>query len=109
MTSTSNDPQTAAAALPPVAPSCPNSPIFQKLNALARNLWWTWRVEIRTIFRDLDAELFRGVQRNPLSFLKRCDYAEIEERAHDLEIHARIDRALRHLREYLNPQTTWGL
>ena len=27
---------------------------------------------------------------------------EIEERAHDLEIHARVDRAPRHLREYLN-------
>ena len=66
------------------------------------------RPEVRTIFRDLDGDLYRAVQRNPISFLKRCDQAEIEERAHDLEIHARIDRALRHLHEYLAPVTTWG-
>ncbi|MCI0633113.1 MAG: alpha-glucan family phosphorylase, partial [Actinobacteria bacterium] len=85
------------------------SKLQEKLRALAQNLSWTWRPEVRAIFRDLDSELYRQVQRNPISFLQRVDPAHIEERAHDLEIHARVDRALRQLNEYLNPVTSWGL
>lgn len=80
-----------------------------KLRELASNLWWTWRPDVRGIFRDLDNDLYQAVQRNPISFLKRCNQAKIEERAHGLEVHARIDRALRQLHEYLAPVQSWGL
>src|SRR5262249_25421635 len=87
----------------------PRMTLADKLKRLAQNLWWTWRQDVRAIFRDLDAELFRSVHRNPIAFLKRVNAADLEERAHDLEIHARVDRALRQLEEYLTPLTTWAL
>jgi len=83
--------------------------LTEKLKEIAQNLWWTWRPDVRAIFRDLDAELFQKVTRNPISFLKRKDPALLEARAQELDLHARVDRALRQLREYLSPVTTWGL
>ena len=32
--------------------------LIPKLHKLTQNLWWTWKPEVRTIFRDLDLELY---------------------------------------------------
>jgi hypothetical protein len=37
----------------------------QKLQAITRNLWWTWRPEIRSIFRDIDIDLYHRLHQNP--------------------------------------------
>lgn len=83
--------------------------LIDKLTAIARNLHWSWAPDVRAIFRHIDAQLWRAVHHNPLAFLKRIPAAQIEERVGDLELHARIDRALRQLEEYLSPRETWGL
>ncbi len=83
--------------------------LTEKLYESARNLHWTWAPEVRAIFRQIDAPLWRAVHHNPIAFLKRVKPAEIEERVGDLELHARIDRALRHLEEYLSRANTWAL
>ena len=83
--------------------------LISKLQKLTQNLWWTWKPEVRTIFRDLDLELYHRAHQNPMSVLKQIDPAELEQRAADVDIPARVDRALRQLREYLTPTTTWGL
>ncbi|HEX9082615.1 MAG TPA: DUF3417 domain-containing protein, partial [Holophagaceae bacterium] len=81
----------------------------QKLERLTQNLWWTWRPEVRSIFRDLDLDLYQQAHRNPLSVLRQIDTRRMEARAMEVDIPARIDRALRQLEEYLHPVTTWGL
>jgi starch phosphorylase len=83
--------------------------LTEKLHEIARNLFWTWTPEVRAIFREIDAPLWRAVHHNPIAFLKRVPPAEIEERVGDLELHARIDRALRQLEEYLAHPGAWGL
>jgi starch phosphorylase len=80
-----------------------------KLKKLTRNLWWTWRPEVRAIFRDLDIEVYRKVHRNPVRVIKEITPAYLEKRAEDLDVLTRTDRALRQLHEYLNPLTTWGM
>ena len=81
----------------------------QKLERLTQNLWWTWRPEVRSIFRDLDLELYQRAHRNPVSVLRQIDTRQMENRAMEVDVPARIDRALRQLYEYLHPVTTWGL
>ena len=81
----------------------------QKLQKLTQNLWWTWRPEVRAIFRDIDLEHYHHAHRNPLRLLREVDASFLEQRAAEVDIQTRTDRALRQLNEYLNPVTTWGL
>jgi len=81
----------------------------QKLLAITRNLWWTWRPEIRSIFRDIDIDLYHRVYQNPLAFAREIDPAHLEHRAQEMDVPARIDRALRQLKEYLGDARTWGM
>ena len=83
--------------------------LIPKLQKLTQNLWWTWKPEVRTIFRDLDLELYHKAHQNPMSVLKLIQPDQLEQRAADVDIPARVDRALRQLNEYLTPVTTWGL
>ena len=83
--------------------------LLPKLHKLTQNLWWTWKPEVRTIFRDLDLDLYHKAHRNPMSFLKLIAPEKLERRASDVDVPARVDRALRQLHEYLTPATTWGL
>jgi len=84
-------------------------PLQQKLQKLTRNLWWTWRPEVRSIFRDLDLELYHRAHRNPVRVIKTVTIPMLEKRATEVDVQTRTDRALRQLNEYLNPITTWGL
>ncbi len=83
--------------------------LVSKMHNLTQNLWWTWKPEVRTIFRDLDLDLYHKVHQNPMSVLKQISTEQLEQRAADVDVPARVDRALRQLREYLTPVTTWGL
>jgi starch phosphorylase len=80
-----------------------------KLQKLTRNLWWTWRPEVRAIFRDLDPEIYRKAHRNPVRVLKHLSPDYLNRRAEELDSFTRTDRALRQLKDYLNPLTTWGM
>jgi len=84
-------------------------PIQKKLTELTKNLWWTWNPEVRAIFRDIDPNLYNRSHRNPLRVVKSVDPAFLEARAAEADIVTRTDRALRQLKDYLNPATTWGL
>ncbi|HWQ10195.1 MAG TPA: alpha-glucan family phosphorylase, partial [Holophaga sp.] len=54
-------------------------------------------------------EQYHKAHRNPLRVLREVDPAFLEQRAAEVDIQTRTDRALRQLSEYLNPVTTWGL
>ncbi|MBP1772039.1 MAG: malP [Holophagaceae bacterium] len=83
--------------------------LILKMQKLTQNLWWTWKPEVRTIFRDLDLDLYHKAHQNPMSVLKQISMEQLEQRAADVDVPARVDRALRQLQEYLTPMTTWGL
>jgi glucan phosphorylase len=83
--------------------------LIPKLQKLTQNLWWTWRPEVRGIFRDLDSDLYDRVHRNPIAVLKEIDPEQLEEKMRETDLPSRIDRARRQLAEYLHPVTTWGL
>ena len=53
-------------------------PLQTKLHKLSQNLWWTWRPEVRAIFRDIDLEQYHRAHRNPLRVLREVDPAFLE-------------------------------
>jgi starch phosphorylase len=82
--------------------------VASRLRDLARNLWWTWQPEVIALFRDLDSDLWRQTNHNPIAFLSRMSQEELEQRALDLALEARVNYAFRRLHEYLHQEQTWG-
>ncbi|MDB5349919.1 MAG: alpha-glucan phosphorylase [Planctomycetota bacterium] len=82
--------------------------IVDRLRELARNLWWTWQPNVINLFRDLDPELWRSTDHNPVEFLKKIPTELIERRAVDLALHSRVDYAFRRLHDYLKNDDSWG-
>ena len=85
-----------------------SSDIFDKLHALARDLWWSWQPEVVSIFRDLDPIKFRKVDHNPVILLEDFSREELDRRATELMLNSRINWAYRRWQEYLASNQTWG-
>jgi starch phosphorylase len=85
------------------------STVYVELLELTQNnLWWTWHPDVRSIFRDIDFDLFLDSHENPLVFLRTIDPAKLEQQALDVDAPARIDRALRQLRRHMSRERAWG-
>ncbi|QDU87091.1 Maltodextrin phosphorylase [Pirellulimonas nuda] len=83
--------------------------LYQKLTALASNLWWSWRPEVTQLFRDLDPVRWRQLDHNPISLLREMTPDQVAERANELAMYTRINQAHRRLKEYLTDTTgTWA-
>jgi starch phosphorylase len=79
-----------------------------RLRELATNLYWTWNPDVYDIFQDLNPQLWRELQRNPILFLERLTDEFIEERSKVMALNSRITRSHYALRDYLESETTWG-
>ena len=44
--------------------------LYEKCQALAGNLWWSWHPEVVNLFRDLDPIRWRQLDHNPIALLK---------------------------------------
>jgi starch phosphorylase len=84
------------------------APTQERLWSLARNLWWSWDNDSRSLFRDLDPLRWRELNNNPLALLAEIPLAELERRAGELMLHSRINYAYRRQREYLQADHTWA-
>jgi starch phosphorylase len=83
--------------------------LYDKLTALARNLWWSWHPEVVNLFRDLDPVRWRQIDHNPIALLAEMTPDQVAERASEMVLYTRINQAHRRLKEYLtNSRTTWG-
>lgn len=81
---------------------------IDKLRELARNLWWCWQPNVVSLFRELDPQLWRSVDHNPIEFLKRLPAEVLDRRAAEMALDSRIDYAFRRLAEYLKNTDSWG-
>ena len=82
--------------------------VYDKCQALARNLWWSWHPEVADIFRELDPVRFRQLDHNPITLLAEFTPERLEARAAELVLHSRINQAYRRMKEYLAAENTWS-
>jgi starch phosphorylase len=82
--------------------------IRDRLNELARNLYWTWHSDVYHIFQDLDPDLWRKLSRNPVAFLESLSDEYLERRTEARALRSRITRSYYTLRDYLEADNTWG-
>ena len=78
---------------------------LERLPELAYNLFWTWQVEIRELFKRLDPELWEITEHNPVRLLRET--TNLEAAAEDSGFVETYDRSLRELDGYLGRRDTW--
>src|SRR5262249_18588834 len=83
------------------------SDLRARLYGLSQNLWWSWSYELQSVFRAIDAELWREVNHNPIAFLKRIDAETLARASADARIVAQTIRAEKHLQDYLASDSHW--
>ena len=74
---------------------------ISRLQDLARNLWWTWTPQARTLFRTLDRDLWESTGHNPVALLQGVSQDRLEQVAQDEAYGAKYDAVLRHFDAYL--------
>jgi starch phosphorylase len=84
------------------------APAYQRLNALASNLWWSWDDSCAALFREIDPVKWHECGHNPIALLRDIPIETLEERAQQLSLHSAINYAYRRMQEYLESRRTWG-
>ena len=56
---------------------------LKKLDELSKNLWWAWNSEAKTLFHDLNRELWQTTGENPVLLLQRLNSEQFEEISKD--------------------------
>ena len=74
---------------------------LKKLEELSKNLWWVWNSEGKSLFHDLDRELWRSTGENPVMLLQKMKAARFEEIINDKALMKRIDTVYAHFRKYM--------
>lgn len=74
---------------------------ISRLEELAYNLWWTWEPEARSLFRQLDPELWQRVQDSPVALLREVSQDALDAAAADPSFLAAYDSVLTRFDEYM--------
>ena len=75
---------------------------LKELEDLAKNLWWVWNSEGKTLFHDLDPELWRATGENPVMMLQKIDHERYEEIMNDEAMMQRIQSVLASFKNYMS-------
>lgn len=74
---------------------------LKKLEELSKNLWWVWNSEGKTLFHDLDRDLWRATGENPVLMLQKMSSERFDEIVKDKEMLARIDSVYSKFKDYM--------
>ena len=74
---------------------------LKPLEEMSKNLWWVWFSEGKTLFRDLDEQLWRKVGENPVMLLQQMSYKRYEEIMNDRPMMRRIHEVYDIFKDYM--------
>ncbi len=81
--------------------------VRDRLKALGLNLWWTWNPEVIELFQELDPEIWRDTNHNPIALLARLSDSVLTERIERALLESRINFHYHRLQQYLVDDETW--
>jgi len=88
-----------------VRPSLPEP--IGRLEELARNLWYSWNADARSLFYRLDRELWRRVGHNPILFLRQISQRKLAAAAKDRTYLEHYNRIMAAFDVYASDSHTW--
>ncbi|MDE7437697.1 MAG: alpha-glucan family phosphorylase [Muribaculaceae bacterium] len=74
---------------------------LKPLEEMSKNLWWVWNSAGKSLFRDLDHDLWRHVGENPVMLLQRLSFERYNEILKDKELMGRIKEVYRMFKDYI--------
>ena len=75
---------------------------LKPLDEIAHNMWWSWHSEAQHLFQDLDSELWKEVGQNPVLFLNRMSFENLEELASNADIVKKVNKLYKEFRSYMD-------
>lgn len=74
---------------------------LKPLEELAKNLWWVWNSEGKTLFHDLSPELWRTTGENPVMLLQSLSFERLQEILADKALMTRISNVYAMFKDYM--------
>ena len=74
---------------------------LKPLDELAKNLWWVWNSEGKTLFHDISPELWRSTGENPVMLLQQISSDRLDEIQADKDMMNRISSVFASFKEYM--------
>ena len=71
------------------------------LGELSHNVWWSWNSEAKTLFHDLDPELWRSTGENPVLLLQKLSFERCKEIMNDDSMVNRIKYVYKTFKDYM--------
>ena len=75
---------------------------LKKLEELSKNLWWVWNSEGKSLFHDLDRDLWRATGENPVLLLQKMKSERFDQIIEDRSLLDRIDTVYEHFSSYMS-------
>ncbi|MFI3240599.1 MAG: alpha-glucan family phosphorylase [Bacteroidales bacterium] len=75
---------------------------LKELEVISKNLWWVWSSEARTLFNDIDPEMWRATGENPVLLLQKLGYDRLNEIIADKDLMARKDKVYADFQKYMS-------
>ena len=79
---------------------------LEPLQAISRNLWWSWNRNAGTLFRRIDLDLWEQCGHNPVALLGSLHPQRLQELEEDEAFLAHMDAVHAELQDYLS-RNTW--
>lgn len=74
---------------------------LKHLETLAKNLWWVWNSDAKSLFRDLNPDLWRSTGENPVMLLQQLSSERLDEILADADLMVRIEQVYGKFKEYM--------
>ncbi len=74
---------------------------LKPLEVMSRNLWWVWNSEGKSLFRDLNPDLWRSLGENPVMLLQNLGFERLQEIIKDEVLMARIEKVYEDFKAYM--------
>jgi glycogen phosphorylase len=81
----------------------------ERLQSLARNLWWTWNPQAQEIFHELSPLVWERSNHSAIEVLREVSHTELSARLHDPDFLKRVHRILEEFESYMESDDLWAL
>ncbi|MBN2462733.1 MAG: alpha-glucan family phosphorylase [Dehalococcoidia bacterium] len=80
---------------------------IEGLNELAYNLWWSWNIEARQLFKALDNAMWRATGHNPVKLLQQIEPHRLVAAAQDPVFLKKYDCVMSDFKDAMSGADTW--
>ena len=91
--------------MPPLAKRRTPRNVMVRVNAVARNLWWSWNPDAQRLFAALDPVQWEATDHNPIRVLRSLSSQRRDALAEDADFLAALRTCERQLADYLRAKT----